>query len=281
MSDGLVTEKVLQAPERGASMQSLFRDLGASLRNPEFWALSSWLDIVVRNRQSRLGVFWLMAPALVYVWGMGSFFAAMASQPVISFVTYVAIGYLVFRVISSAIIDSTGAFSSGASFILDGHLRLTDFVLRIVATALFNFMVSLPVAAAAMVLSPDIHWQGLLLALVTMPLVVANAVWIGVLFALAGARFADMKHLVGNIFMFAFLLTPIIWHADSMPAGSLRGTLARANPLYHMIELVRAPILGQPLERQTVIYLAVMTTAGWLLAMFAYRRYARYVPLWI
>jgi ABC-type polysaccharide/polyol phosphate export permease len=277
----VAAEDALQAPERGVSMQSLLRDLGASLRNPEFWALSSWLDIVVRNRQSRLGIFWLMAPALVYIWGMGGFFAAMASQPLTSFVAYVAVGYLVFRVISTVIVDSTGAFTGGASFILDGHLRLTDFVLRIVATALFNFLVSLPVAAAALMLSSDVHWQGLLLSLVTIPVVVINAAWIGVLFALAGARLPDMKHLIGNVFMFAFLLTPIIWHADTMPSGSLRGTLARANPLYHMVELVRAPILGQPLEDGTLIYLAAMTLGGWLLAMLAYRRYARYVPLWI
>ncbi|HET6435850.1 MAG TPA: ABC transporter permease [Xanthomonadaceae bacterium] len=275
-------ERALSAPAAGdAPMQSLLRDLVASLRNPEFWALSSWLDIVVRNRQSRLGIFWLMAPALVYIWGMGAFFAALASQPLASFVSYVAVGYLVFRVISSAIIDSTSAFSGGASFILDGHLRLTDFVLRVVSTAMFNFAVSLPVAAVALVLSPDVHWQGLGLALVTLPVVVANAIWVGVVFALAGARFPDMKHLVGNIFMFAFLLTPIIWHADAMPAGSLRGTLARLNPLYHMVELVRAPILGQPISHHTLAYLAVMTLGGWLLAMLAYRRYARYVPLWI
>lgn len=275
-------ERALSVPPVGtAPMQSLLRDLGGSLRNPEFWALSSWLDIVVRNRQSRLGIFWLMTPALVYIWGMGAFFAAMASQPMVSFVTYVGVGYLVFRVISSAIIESAGAFSGGASFILDGHVRLTDFVLRVVATALFNLAVSLPVVAVALALSPDVHWQGLLLALATMQVVVVNAIWIGVVFALAGARFPDMKHLVGNIFMFAFLLTPIIWHADAMPAGSLRGTLARANPLYHMVELVRAPILGQPVEQHTLVYLAVMTLGGWLLAMLAYRRYARYVPLWI
>jgi ABC-type polysaccharide/polyol phosphate export permease len=275
-------ERALHAPAASvAPTRSLLRDLAASLRNPEFWALSSWLDIVVRNRQSRLGIFWLMAPALVYVWGLGAFFAAMASQPVIRFVTYVAVGYLVFRVVNSAIIESTNAFANGAPFILDGHMRLTDFVLRVIATALFNFAVSLPVAAVALALSPDVHWQGLAFALVSLPVVVANATWIGVVFSLLGARFPDMRHLVSNIFMFAFLLTPIIWHADTLPAGSLRGTLARANPLFHMVELVRAPILGQPVEQHTIVYLALMTAGGWLLAILAYRRYARYVPLWI
>ncbi len=262
-------------------MHSLLRDMSGSLRKPEFWALSSWLDIVVRNRQSRLGIFWLMSPAIVYVFGMGGFFASMMNMPMAGFVAYVAIGYLVFRVISSAITESTGAFAGSAAFILDGHVRLTDFVLRVIATAMFHFIVSLPVAAVALAIYPDPHWIGLLFGLFSMSVVILNAVWIGVVFALVGARFPDMRHLVGNVFMFAFLLTPIIWNADTMPPGSLRGTLMRFNPFYHMVELVRAPILGQAIDPSTPLYMTVMTIGGWILAILTYRRYARYVPLWI
>jgi ABC-type polysaccharide/polyol phosphate export permease len=278
---GQVAGEVLQASERGASMHSLFRDLAASLRNPEFWALSSWLDIVVRNRQSRLGIFWLMSPAIVYVWGMGGFFASMMHHPLSSFAAYVGIGYLVFRVASSAVTESTGAFAAAGAFILDGHVRLTDFVLRVIATALFHFLLSLPVVALALAIYPDPRWSGLLFSLFSLPVVILNALWIGVVFALVGARFPDLKHLVGNIFTFVFLLTPIIWHADTMPAGSLRGSLMRFNPFYHMVELVRAPILGEAIDPSTPLYLAVMTLGGWILAILAYRRYARYVPLWI
>lgn len=276
-----MTNMAQQAPERGVSMHSLFRDLAASLRNPEFWALSSWLDIVVRNRQSRLGIFWLMSPAIVYIWGVGGFFASMMHSSLTEFAAYVAIGYLVFRVINSSIVESTGAFAAAGSFILDGHVRLTDFVLRVIATALFHLVVSLPVAVIALAVYPDSQWGGLLFCMVSFPVVILNALWVGIVFALVGARFPDLKHLVGNIFMFAFLLTPIVWHADAMPMGSLRGTLMRFNPFYHLVELVRAPILGQTIDPSSLAYLAVMTVGGWMVAIVAYRRYARYVPLWI
>jgi ABC-2 type transport system permease protein/lipopolysaccharide transport system permease protein len=55
----------------------------------------------------------------------------------------------------------------------------------------------------------------------------------------------------------------------------------RSNPFFHMIEVVRAPILGEPLETSSLVYLAVMLVLGWALAAFAYRRYARFVPIWI
>jgi homopolymeric O-antigen transport system permease protein len=262
-------------------MRSLLQDLAGSFRNPEFWALSSWLDIVVRYRQSRLGVLWLVAPSIVYIWGVGALFASMQHIPVPLFVGYVAVGYTVFRVINSVIIESATAFTSSASFILDGHVRLTDFVLRVLAKALFYFAVSIPVIAVALAVSPDFHWGGLLLSLLSFPLVIANIIWIGVVFALVGARFPDLGQFINNIFMFVFLLTPIIWHADSMPAGSIRGTVMRFNPLFHMIEVIRAPILGKHVAPSSLYYLGVMTVLGWALAIVIYRRYARFVPLWI
>ncbi len=262
-------------------MRSLARDLNDSIRNPEFWALSSWLDIVVRYRQSRLGIFWLMAPAIVYIWGLGGFFASMQRIPMARFAAYVALGYTVFRMINAVIIESTTAFTSAGSFILDGHVRLTDFVLRVVAKALFYFLMSLPVVAVALAIHPDLQWSGVLFSLASLPLILFNALWIGVVFALVGARLPDLSQFIGNVFMFAFLLTPIIWHADTMPADSLRGLLMRLNPLFHMVELVRAPIVGDWIEPATLYYLGVMTVVGWAIALFAYRRYARFVPIWI
>ncbi|KAF1715939.1 hypothetical protein CSC74_12265 [Pseudoxanthomonas yeongjuensis] len=262
-------------------MSNLFRDLSASIRNPEFWALSGWLDIVVRYRQSRLGIFWLMAPAIIYVWGMGSFFASMQNQSIVAFAAHMALGYTLFRLVSSVVIESTSAFTAAGSFIMDGHVRLTDFVLRVLAKALFYFVASIPVVVIALALYPGVRWEGLVFALLSFPLVLANTLWVGVLFAVIGARFQDLSQFIGNIFMFAFLLTPIVWKADSMPVDSIRGTVARFNPLYHMVEVVRAPILGEPLEPLTLYYLAIMALAGWVLAALVYRRYARFVPIWI
>lgn len=273
-----------QAPrlDRGRdSIRSLPRDLADSLRNPEFWALSSWLDIVVRSRESRLGFFWLLMPSLVYVWGLGGFFASMQSKPLGSFVAYVGIGYVIFRAASSVMIESAGAFFAGSAFILDGHLRLTDFVLRVTAKALFHFAMSLPAVAAALMVQTGVHWAGLGWGLLSFPLVMFNVLWIGVVFALVGARFPDMSQFVSNIFMFTFLLTPIVWHADTLPVNSMRYTLMRINPLYHMIEIVRAPILGEPIDHATYSYLAVMTVAGFACTSILYRRYARFVPVWI
>src|SRR3546814_17406553 len=90
------------------------RGLLEIFRHPDFWAMSSWLDIIVRARRSRMGIVWLLAPSIIYVFGMGTFFAAM--RPVGSGITmgehfaHVALGMMVFRVFVSTIIGRARLF---------------------------------------------------------------------------------------------------------------------------------------------------------------------------
>lgn len=259
----------------------LWHELADSFRNPGFWAMSSWLDILVRSRKSFLGPLWLLAPAIVYVFGIGAFFAGMYGSSLGAFAAHVALGMMVFRLLMSALVASAGVFGSSQSFILDGHMRLTDYVLQSLAKSSFDLAMYVPVTVVALALHGQVSAQGLLLAVPTMVLIYLNALWISVAFALVGARFADFGQLLLNVSVFMFLLTPIIWFAQSVPPGSLRAQLMRLNPMYHFVEAFRAPILGEPVEPASWWVVGIMTVAGLALATWLYRRYARFVPLWI
>src|SRR3546814_10397474 len=69
-----------------------------------------------------------------------------------------------------------------------------------------------------------------------------------------GARFPDLGQLMATVSIFTFILTPIIWYPEMMPEGSLRGTLMRFNPLYHFVEVFRAPILGDAVDHSSLWY---------------------------
>lgn len=272
-----------QAGARGICVPGAFwRELRESFRHPEFWALSSWLDIIVRARRSRFGVVWLLAPSVVYVFGLGMFFAGFQPQGAPGgFYAYVALGAMVFRTLMSSVIGSASVFTGSQSFIMDGHMRLTDYLLQSLAKSFFDFCMYLPVAAVALAMAGDVSLSGLLWALPALALIYINGLWIAAVFSLAGARFPDFGQLLNNVSIFLFLLTPIVWRAEMMPPGSLRAQLMRLNPFYHFVEIFRAPILGEPVEVTSLYYVGALTVAGLLLATWVYRRYARFVPLWI
>ncbi len=261
--------------------RSLIGDYIDSFRNPGFWIYSTWLELATKYRRSRLGLFWALCPALIYMFGIGGFFGYLQGHSAAGFIPHLGIGYVLFRLITISLSECTTAFQGHASFIMDGRVRLTDYILRVVAKAMFYFVMALPAIVVALIISPDFQPAGLLVSLPAFILVILNIGWMGAIVAVLGARLQDVHELIGSILMFSFLFTPIIWYADQAPINTVRGMIARANPLYHMLESVRAPLLGEPIERLTFIYLAAMLVGGWLVASFIYRRYARYVPVWV
>lgn len=261
--------------------RSLLRDYAASLRRPEFWVYATWLGLVTKYRRSRLGMLWAFLPPALYAFGVGGFFANIQGTTPQEFIPHLAVGYIVFRFVVVSLSEATTACTGNVSFILDGRVRLTDYVLQVIAKAAFYFMLAIPVALVALSLTPSFQWIGVLTLIPALLAVVLNVAWMGSILSVVGARLPDVHELMGSVLMFSFLFTPIIWTAEQAPADSLRGSVARINPLFHMVEVVRAPILGEPIERLSLLYLGIMLVVGWFVAVAVYRRYARFVPIWL
>lgn len=261
---------------------SLFSHLAASLRRPDHWVYASWLDIVARYRRNRLGMLWLFVPTIVYIWGVGGFIGAM--QPGVDlprFYAHIGLGFAVFRLASTVITDATSVFSASQAYIYDGSLRLTDFLLRSFSRSFYYFALTSPIVAIVVLGSPEFTWTGLPVAALGLAVVLMNLVFLSVLLGLLGARLPDLHELTGSAMLALFLFTPIVWLPEAAPEGTLRGALMRANPLFHMVEAVRAPLLGQQIETVTYVYLGALTAFGVLLSTVLYGRYARRVPIWL
>lgn len=261
--------------------RSLLRDYVDSLRDPGFWIYATWLELVTKYRKSRLGIVWAFVPPILYSFGVGWFFSLLQNVSPLEFIPHLGIGYVVFRLITSSLSDATVTLSGHSSYILDGRTRMTDYVLRVVAKSIFYFATSMPIIILALALSPRFEWIGLLTVVPALLIVLLNVAWISILVAVLGARFPDVQELTGSFLMFSFLFTPIIWMSANVPADSLRGTIARINPLFHFVELVRAPLLGEPMESLTFWYIACFLVLGWVVALLVYKRYARFVPIWL
>ena len=264
-----------------AAGDSFVRDLRESVRHPEFWAFSSWLDVVCKYRRTRLGLLWMFLPMAIWITVLGNFYAAVMGHPKEEYLPYLGVGYLLWRYVVMCTNEAVGVLRTHKPFILDGRTRLTDFVLRTIAKASLYFVVGAMVIVVVLLWSPAVRWESMLTAFLTLPVFLANMVWWVFVMALFGARYPDTGEAIGTVLILGFLLTPILWVGERFPIGSVGGILVRLNPAFHLIELVRAPILGQAVPVSTIIYLTVLTLGGWLLALVLYRRYARFAPLWI
>lgn len=263
-------------------MSLLLSHFKQSLRRPDHWIYGSWLDTIVKYRKTSLGLLWIPIPIAVYIWGVGGFIGAL--QPAIdqgNFLAHVGVGFLIFRLMSTVILDATTLYASHQSYIYDGHRCLTDFILRCMSRSMFYFLLSLPLLVVAMLGASDLKIAGLGWSLLGLAVLLVNLFLYSVLFSLLGARFADLNEFMGSAILAAFLITPVVWYARLAQEGTTQGLLMRANPLHHLLEAVRAPLFGEQVEALTVQYLVVMTLVGMFAAAIAYGRFARRVPAWL
>lgn len=262
-------------------MSQLFTQLLLSVRRPEFWAYSSWLDIVTRYRRTRLGLIWLLAPVLMFVLVLGPLYARLFQRDLGAFLVHMGMGYAIWRLMVMVINDSTAAFRSNKSFILDGNTLLTDYTLRSLAKAVFYFAFAMLGMLIVLAWSPFVSVFAIPTLFLTIPIVIANLFWMSYCIGILGARFPDFGEVLHTVLMVGFLFTPILWEGERFPADSVAGWVVRLNPAFHLLEVVRAPLFGRIPEVHSILYVAVMLVLGWLLAVFLCRRYSRYVPIWI
>lgn len=116
------------------------------------------------------------------------------------------------------------------------------------------------------------------LALPGLVLVLANLIWVTIVIGILATRYRDMVPMIGTIISLMMFCTPIMWMIGS--AENLE-TVANVNPVYHLIEIVRAPALGmtpQPLSWEVAIGMAIV---GWGLASLLLVRKARRIVYWL
>ena len=265
-------------------MTLLFRHLAESFRKPDHWLYASWLDVITKYRKNALGLFWIFFPPIVYIWGLGLFFRAIRggiTTDDAGFLAHMGFGFIVFRLMSTTIMDVGSSFSAYLPYIHEGHSRLTDYVLRPLARSVIYFLFAVPLLAIVLVGDAPVLASGVLWALLGLIAMLVNLFFYGTLLAFIGARFPDVNQFFSNVMLALFLITPIVWFAKDAPVGTVHGMLMRGNPFHHLLAVVRAPVLGEPIEPMTYTYLGVMTLVGFVLASVVYGRLAKRMPAWL
>jgi lipopolysaccharide transport system permease protein len=112
------------------------------------------------------------------------------------------------------------------------------------------------------------RWPGpvALAALPAAALWLVDAVMVSWLLGTLCARFRDVPPIIASVMQIAFFLSAIIWTPDQVGGKVIWLEL---NPFFALIEIARAPLLGEPPDALTWIsalaWSALLAAAGWLL----------------
>ncbi len=111
-----------------------------------------------------------------------------------------------------------------------------------------------------------------------------NGAWISVLAGILATRFRDIPPIITSLTQLLFFMTPIVWQYDTLlqnPAVAERARLAELNPVLHFVEILRQPLLGQPIVWRNWAVVGVITVVGCSVALVCLRNYRSRVAYWV
>lgn len=255
-------------------------DLAEAARAHHIATTFGWQDVLQRYRRSRVGAFWLTINMGVLIATIGAVFGTLFRVPLGEFLPYVTIGLIAWSFLSTLINEACNGFVSSEGIILQVRMPMFTHLLRIFwrnAIILGHNLLILPLVLLFL-------WRPLgptaLLALPGLALLFLNAGWMMLLLAVVCTRFRDMIQITQNALQVLFYLTPIIWSAETLPER-VGVAVLQWNPFFHMITVVRDPILGSAPAAQHWIAAAALAVIGWAVAIPFYGRYRWRVPYWL
>lgn len=254
------------------------RDLWAALLGWRLWVMLAWNDIRLRYRRSTLGPLWITLSTGVFIGVLGVIYSQIFGLQASSYLPFLTVGYVTWGFIALVINESCSTFQEGERLIKQLRLPFGLYVFRVVCR---NFIVFLHTIVIFIPMAFVFRlWPGMpgLLAVPGLLILLANLSWIALILAILAARFRDMSQMVATATQILLFATPIMWPVAKLDSATW---IADVNPLYHFIELVRAPLLGSPpaaLSWEIALGSFVIGTA---LSLLLLNRARRRIVFWV
>jgi lipopolysaccharide transport system permease protein len=247
-----------------------------------FWSHLALADLRTRWRRSFLGALWSIIQPLGMTILLTAVFSRIFGADVTTYAPYIFSGMITWEYVVGTATAGSLAFVQADAYIRQTRRPLAIYTLR---TALTNVIVFALGSAGLLVwvliaMPENVGWSWLA-ALLIYPLLVMTGWGVATFLAYFATRFRDIPHALGLMLQALWFVSPVYFEADVFRKAGLQG-LVDLNPIYHLLEIVRAPLLNGRWPTVANLAWALGLAAGFaLLAWVVGRRYERRVIFYL
>jgi ABC-type polysaccharide/polyol phosphate export permease len=256
------------------------QDLVRGLLRTELWGRLGWLDVKRRYRRTLLGPFWTSISLALYVGSVGIVGAGLWRQNIHEYLPFLVSGMIAWFLVSTIINESCALLVSGHALFRNARFDYSILAYALIWRNFIVFFHNLVVYVFIVgLLNPGLFSVTALLAIPGAILIAVNGVWVALLCGMLCLRFRDVAPLVNSIMQIAMLITPIFWPPASLE-DSRRLIFVDTNPLYHLIDIVRAPLLGDVPRGISYAVVLLITACGWTLTYRLFGHFRKRIAYW-
>ncbi|HEY0243218.1 MAG TPA: ABC transporter permease [Gemmatimonadaceae bacterium] len=255
--------------EAGHAERNYWRDLW---RYRELFWFLAWRDILVRYKQTALGIGWALLQPLLTMIVLTVVFGKVAKLPSngVPYPVLVLAGLLPWQFFSRALAESSMSLITNTNLISKVYFPRLIVPAGSVVVSLVDFLISFALLVVLMVWYQ--FWPGMrLLALVPLvPLAVLAATGPGLLISALNVRYRDFRYIVPFIVQLGVYISPVGFSSDLIP--DKWRMLYSLNPLVGIIDLFRWSVTGSALYVPSVIISAAVILFLLALGVWYFRR---------
>ncbi|PZO79282.1 MAG: ABC transporter permease [Mesorhizobium amorphae] len=252
-------------------------DIRAGLAKRELWSFLGWREVRKQYQRSVLGPFWLTLNMGILVGALGFFYSQIFQQDITTFLPYLAVGFIVWGLLSGLIVEACTIYTSAAASVRQSRLPLSVYAYQLLwrqfVIFLHNFVIYVIVALVFGI------WPGVtgLLVIPAAALTLISGFFLALILGPLSARFRDVPPIMTSIMQIFFFLTPIFWTPENLPERALFLLL---NPFYHFVEIMREPLFGRTPELGHWLGCIGITAALAVLGTLFFSRVRARIPYW-
>jgi ABC-type polysaccharide/polyol phosphate export permease len=240
-----------------------------------------WQDIRQSYRRSVFGQLWITIGMAVTISAIGIVFGTIFGTPMQVFLPYLAAGLIMWGLIAGILNEGNQAFIASEGMIKQIPLPKIVYIVRVVWRNLIvsaHNIVIFPIVV--IVVGGTTSWAILLWPLGLLAAVIALS-GLALIFGIVAARYRDLPQIINAALTVAFYVTPVIWIKESIGDNELVNSMVSLNPLNHILQVARLPLIGQFPSAENWTWVIVSAGVFWAIGLLLFKRFERRIAYWV
>jgi ABC-2 type transport system permease protein/lipopolysaccharide transport system permease protein len=259
-------------------LSKAIKDVTEAFKLYHVWTYQAYHEISSKYKRTFLGSLWISGQLVATSIALSLVFGGIFGTTLKETLPYMMCGIMCFGLVGFVMTESVEIFMGAGNMIKNHANPFSYYVLEAGAKTFFLFLHNVVVFYIMLLLIGAIQFPHPSLLLGIVVVLVTMFSW-GTVTGMLAARFRDMRYLLPYLAHIMYFMTPIFWRMDQL--HSARAKYAQMNPFYGLVEILRAPLLGQeaPVHCWTLALVSMISgLVVWILVFGAWRRR---IPFWL
>jgi len=200
----------------------------------------AYFDIKSRFSGSILGPFWILINVLILSFSVATIYSQLLNVNFVEYFTYVSLGFATWWMIVNTINESTEVIVNNRLLILNSNFSLHTIWLRLLLRNTLVFFHTLAIYFIFLIMD-SVDLKTIYLFPIGLIMLMIFLYFIVIIVSVLCIKNRDLKQLINSIMGVLTFITPIIFMIELFPE---KAKIITFNPFFHLLEIIRDPLLG-------------------------------------